>query len=55
MWTHKKYKKEFKGRMVMAGIDRTFQLSDGKIVKTYESWQAAVKLGWFKNKKEVVK
>ena len=48
MWTHKKYKSAFKAKMVMAGIDQSFQLTNGKVTKTYESWQAAVKDGWKK-------
>jgi hypothetical protein len=37
--------------MVAAGIDKVFQLSNGKVTKTFDSWQAAVKLGWSKEKK----
>lgn len=50
MWTHKKYKTAFKSKMVAAGIDKVFQLTNGKVTKTFDSWQAAVKLGWEKQK-----
>lgn len=50
MWTHKKYKTPFKASLVKAGIDRIFQLSNGKVTKSFESWQAASKAGWSKLK-----
>lgn len=50
VWTHKKYKTAFKSKMIAAGIDKVFQLTNGKVTKTFDSWQAAVKLGWEKQK-----
>ena len=50
MWSHKKYKKQFKGTFKLAGTDRVFQLTeiDGKKVISFESWQQAKKQGWSK-------
>lgn len=50
MWSHKKYKKQFKGQYVIAKGDRVFQLSeiDGKKVISFESFQQAKKQGWSK-------
>lgn len=55
MWKNKKYKGQFKGSYVKAKGDRAFQvvemILEGKaVVKTFESWQAAVKDGWIKVK-----
>jgi hypothetical protein len=46
IWTHKKYKGEFVGSYVRTKNDRVFQLSSGKKVFSYESWQAAVRDGF---------
>lgn len=48
MWSHKKYKSEFKATYEKSSKDRVFTLSCGKIIKSYESWQAAKKDGWVK-------
>jgi len=50
MWKHKtKHKdKEFKSSYDRSSKDRVFTLTNGKKVKSYESWQAAKKDGWEK-------
>lgn len=48
MWSHKKYKSEFKATYEKSGKDRVFTLSSDKKVVSYESWQAAKKDGWVK-------
>lgn len=54
MWKHSK---KFKGKIFASsyeksGKDRVFTLvyPGSKLAKSYESWQAAVKDGWFKVK-----
>ena len=49
MWSHKKYKGEFKLSRIKAKDDLVFQFIIGGRKKTYESWQAAKKDGWVKN------
>ena len=48
MWQHKKYKSQFKGSYAFAKGDRVFQLTSGKKVVSFESWEAAKKAGWSK-------
>jgi hypothetical protein len=48
MWTHKKYKTTFTSSYKEAGGDRVFQLTNGKVTKSFESWQAAKREGWSK-------
>jgi hypothetical protein len=48
MWKNKKQKSSFRGSYVRANGDRVFQLSDGKKIISFESWQAAKKQGWVK-------
>lgn len=56
MWRNKKHKKDFKGTYhffeVKGKKERAFclQSTDGKIVVTFESWQAAKKQNWTKEK-----
>lgn len=48
MWTHPKYKTEFKGSYAKTAKDRVFQLSSAKKTVSFESHQAAKKAGWSK-------
>lgn len=56
MWTHKKRgKKTFKGTYLIIPVsrgyplqERVFQLICGDLIVSFESWQAAKKLGWVK-------
>lgn len=49
MWKHKKYKTKFKGSYERDKKgERVFILNSGKRRITFESWQAAYKLGWRK-------
>jgi hypothetical protein len=52
MWSNKKYgKKLFKGSYYIYRLnssERLFNLTDGKRVISFESWQAAKALGWVK-------
>lgn len=51
-WSHPKQKELWASRYALTEEDRVFQLYDGRKVKSYESWQAAVKDGWKKKKKK---
>lgn len=49
MWTHKKHKGEFKGSYEKDKRgERVFVLSNGKRNVSFESYQAAISLGWSK-------
>lgn len=48
MWTHKKFKKLFRGYYTRLKGERVFNLTNGKRTITFESWQMAKKLGWQK-------
>lgn len=50
MWTHEKYKTPFKSSYVFTHDDRVFQLTNGKRVISFESWQQAKAQGWVKVK-----
>jgi hypothetical protein len=47
-WFNDKYKTAFIGSYTVAKGDRVFQLANGKKTISFESWQQAKKLGWFK-------
>lgn len=48
VWKHKKQKELFASSYKVNGEDRVFQLTNGRRVISFESWQAAEKAGWTK-------
>lgn len=47
-WKHKKQKELFASSYKVNGEDRVFQLTNGRRVISFESWQAAKADGWKK-------
>ena len=49
VWTNPKFKGEWTSSFESTKSDRVFTLTKGNRVKSFESWQQAVKLGWKKS------
>lgn len=47
-WKHPKQKELFASSYKVNGEDRVFQLTNGRKVISFESWQRAVADGWVK-------
>lgn len=57
LWTNPKHKGQFTGSYVTTKVkrqsyfERVFMLTNAKKTYSFESWEAAVKLGWVKVRK----